>query len=107
MAQGAPFAALPRSALSLVNSSAFGSGSLCALSRGFDGAFACRAHVARFAAEGLETLALEEAREDLAALQAEYAAAAADTLPTPLGPPREPQPPPSEWDAAEGADAPA
>ena len=85
-AQGAPFAALPRSALALVSSSAFGSVTLTCLARGFDGAFACRAHVARYAAEGLEPLALAEAREDLATLAAEYAAAAADTVPAGLAP---------------------
>ena len=69
-----------------MNSSAFGSVTLCSLARGFDGAFACRAHVARYASEGLEALALAEAREDLATLAAEYAAAAADTVPAGLAP---------------------
>ena len=71
-----------------MNSSAFGCVTLAALARGFDGAFACRAHVARYAAEGLEPLALAEAREDLATLAAEYAAAAADTVPAGLFAPR-------------------
>jgi hypothetical protein len=111
--QGAPFAALPRSAVALVNSSSFGSVTLRRLCRGFDTAFACRAHVPRYASEGLEPAALAEAREDAAALAAEYAAAAADTLPPPqrLGPPREPTPQKRRGDAAQPqrvtADAPA
>ncbi len=79
--QGGTFAALPRSALALVNSSALASHTLAALGARFDAAFACRAHVAHFVAEGMEVSELAEAREDVAELAAEYEAAAADTLP--------------------------
>ena len=74
-------ASLPRSALALVNSSAFACSTLAALAAAFDGAHAVRAHAAAFAAEGMEPAQLAAARDDVAALAEEYFAAAADTLP--------------------------
>ena len=79
--QGGDFASLPRSALSLCNTSALSDSLLRPLLARFDAAFACRAHVAAFVAEGLDAAELAAARYDVAALAEEYDAAAADTLP--------------------------
>jgi len=55
----------------------------------------------------LDPAALEEARHDTARLADEYAVAAADTLPPPLGPPRSPyaSAATAEWDTAPEAPA--